>query len=30
MSVRVRLWPKADTDGGILGPKFGYPALSDF
>ncbi len=26
--LSVRFWPKADTRGRILGPKFGYPAFS--
>ncbi len=25
--MNVRFWPKADTRGRILGPKFGYPAF---
>jgi hypothetical protein len=27
--LKVRYWPKADTRGRILGPKFGHPAFSE-
>ncbi len=27
LNANVRYWPKADTRGRILGPKFGYPAV---
>jgi hypothetical protein len=27
LGANVRCWPKADTRGGLLGPKFGLPVV---